>query len=315
MPMASLMITRHAQLDLDSGWHVLGRDGAHVPLLLSSGSLPSAGKSGEAGAESRAQLLEHFPPPGITSSAQSVLVNPLSVCQVHSMDVLLVRTISGDENSHDNAAEESGVGAQIELLSAAWHDDVFVPAAPRLLERVWAADHQALEDRLVHYCSGFPADGILTDIPYLDLAVTVADCMPIFASCANWRAVLHSGWAGTGILRVLLDDFHRKAPTARVSLVFGPCISVDAYQVDADRSELFARRFGPSAVLGRYLNLRQANIEIARQSAQHAGGIRLEVWDRCTVGDSGLFSYRRQGPENYGQMLALYPGVSSRTEC
>jgi hypothetical protein len=222
----------------------------------------------------------------------------LSVRQVHSMNIIKisVREDGGHEISELSAhweGQEYRAGGERRLFS--WEPGEFVRRWPEILE--------------------IEADGLLTNDSRFDLAVTVADCMPIFVSHGPWRALLHSGWAGTGILRTLFgpggldiqvsatvspagspgmqqSDGSEGQPEEQQFAVFGPCISVANYQVDPERADLYRARFGPAAARGRYLDLRAANQVIAGE----LGLVELYSWDRCTVSHSGLFSYRQDGP-------------------
>lgn len=152
-------------------------------------------------------------------------------------------------------------------------------------------------------------DGIVTDDPADVLSVTVADCMPVclYDSRRGVLALLHSGWRGTGILRNALQLMAGRYGTRPGDVVagLGPSIGVCCYRVDDARGELFARRFGASAVEqradGPYLDLRRANIKLLESAM--VGQIRDS--HRCTVCDHTLGSYRREGAQGFTRMLAL----------
>ena len=157
------------------------------------------------------------------------------------------------------------------------------------------------------------ADGLITGDPGAVLGITVADCMPIYLydTVTDARGLLHSGWRGTGILDkaigMLGDRFGSKAEDLVVTM--GPCISAASYEVDEDRAGTFAAEWGEGAVrrpAGRpYLDLRAANEEICRRN----GVDLINVINHCTVRESSLGSYRREGPDRYTLMLALLGGT------
>ncbi len=157
------------------------------------------------------------------------------------------------------------------------------------------------------------ADGLMSGDANAILGVTVADCMPIYLHDAvtGARGLLHSGWLGTGILGtaigMLRDQFGSRAEDLVVTM--GPCISAPSYEVDEARAAEFAAEWGEGAVrrvAGRpCLDLRAANEEICRRN----GVDLINVINHCTVRESSLGSYRREGPDRYTLMLALLGGT------
>ncbi|MEE8440797.1 MAG: polyphenol oxidase family protein [Spirochaetia bacterium] len=156
-------------------------------------------------------------------------------------------------------------------------------------------------------------DGLITGDPDAILGITVADCMPIYLhdAVSGARGLLHSGWRGTGILEnaigMLQDQFGSRAEDLVVTM--GPCISAESYDVDESRAGEFAAEWGEGAVRRAdgccYLDLRAANHEICRRN----GVDLINVINHCTVRESGLGSYRREGPDGYTLMLALLGGT------
>jgi copper oxidase (laccase) domain-containing protein len=152
------------------------------------------------------------------------------------------------------------------------------------------------------------ADGAITGRPGLACGVTVADCLPILLEHPEgWVGALHSGWGGTGILAVALAALgSRGLDLSRLKVVFGPCIAAASYPVPPERAALFARRFGPQAVVrcpdGQPgLDLVAANQAILTRAGLAPGVERTE--DTCR--SARLHSYRRDGSANYGRMMAV----------
>lgn len=162
------------------------------------------------------------------------------------------------------------------------------------------------------------ADGIVGDDPELLLAVTVADCMPIYLHDRRRGAVgmLHSGWKGTGILLGALELMCRRwgSTPSEVSVLLGPAIQACCYEVDAERARGFQTEFGEESAVQRagawYLDLQTAN----RALAERAGVAEISVCTNCTCCGEGLFSYRREGPEGYRRMLAAVQAPSGNTD-
>ena len=262
-------------------------------IFLSSADCGSAGKSGSAGRRDRETLLRSFHgcvQPGSGQGGRPVQSTPvLCTKQVHSLRIVKVEKLTAG-------------GCAVSILEAGW-DGTRYHSYP-LADRVFM-EAGAVVEMLPH----LEADGILCNDQALGLAVTVADCMPIFVAWGGWRALLHSGWAGTGILRRLLEDEafmpgdRRGGQQEDIELVFGPCISVERYEVAPERAELFAARFGQEAVQGCCLDIRRANLSLLK----NRDDLRVHVWQDCTASDPALFSFRRQGAKDYGLMLALFP--------
>jgi polyphenol oxidase len=153
------------------------------------------------------------------------------------------------------------------------------------------------------------ADGLVVRDRSLAPTVTVADCMPIWLLDRDSGAfgLLHSGWKGTGILRVAVLELRRRfgsRPSA-MAAVLGPAIGACCYAVPEERAVSFAAEFGESAVARRggeaFLDLRAANIGLA----EGLGLGHLLSIDACTCCDPRLGSYRRQGKDSFTRMLAV----------
>ena len=185
--------------------------------------------------------------------------------------------------------------------------------------------------------AGLEADGLVTCAPGAWLAVTVADCLPIWLADRRGgrlrsagagrggraRALLHSGWQGTGIVReavrLLRDELG--VPPGALAATIGPGIGPCCYAVPRERFEAFRAEFGPQAVvevpgesdprLRWRLDLRAANLLLLEQE-----GVRdVRVVADCTACNPRLSSYRRDGAEGCGRMLALVgPGAGNEGE-
>jgi YfiH family protein len=157
-------------------------------------------------------------------------------------------------------------------------------------------------------------DGMVSFCRDVFLAVTVADCLPVFLLDTEnlFFAALHSGWRGTGIVCTALDIM-KKAGTRpeAVAAVLGPCIQGCCYKVDEGRASDFEKEFGGSAgplgnvVLrrddGPYISLQAANARLLAG----AGVRHIAVCEDCTYTDERLGSYRREGPAAYTRMAAM----------
>jgi polyphenol oxidase len=134
------------------------------------------------------------------------------------------------------------------------------------------------------------ADGHASTIRGTAMAVTVADCVPVFlAHPSGAAAVLHSGWRGTAA-RIVDEGIraleHRGLPAAELRMHLGPAICGRCYEVSA---EVYARLSGRSADGPRTIDLRRLIAEHAR-----AAGVRhIATSPLCTRCDNDrLFSHR-----------------------
>ena len=168
-------------------------------------------------------------------------------------------------------------------------------------------------DRRLH--RGRRADGLVTRRQDVLLTVTAADCMPVFLYDRE-NGVLglcHSGWKGTGIARIALEQMMREYGTkpGNVRALLGPAIGSCCYRVDELRAGEFTGEWGEKAAVYKdgewYLDLRQANLALL-------GSLNLEeIADpgSCTSCDSRFGSFRREGPGSYTRMTAYF-GYSPR---
>tara|TARA_B110000014_G_scaffold240978_1_gene209464 strand:+ start:295 stop:861 length:567 start_codon:yes stop_codon:yes gene_type:complete len=141
----------------------------------------------------------------------------------------------------------------------------------------------------------FPdCDGHVTNSVGVLLAVTTADCVPIFLVDADRRAiaVLHAGWRGiaAGILDcgvTALREYSGSRPTD-LMMHLGPSICGECYEVG---TEVFKH-------LGQPIPLQPSPIDLRRVLAQKAdnAGIsptNITSSDHCTrCTESALFSHR-----------------------
>lgn len=149
------------------------------------------------------------------------------------------------------------------------------------------------------------ADGIVTRLAGLLLAVTVADCVPVFVMSpgAGTLALLHAGWRGTagGVLPAGIQSVVSKAACAAADLVvyLGPAICGACYEVGPEVTGEFA---DPGRVPG-HLDLRHV---LAGQAA--AAGVRPESVlssVECTLCCSRRFHSHRGHGEKGGRMAAF----------
>jgi len=144
------------------------------------------------------------------------------------------------------------------------------------------------------------ADGHLAAERGIALAVSVADCVPIFiAHPSGFVSMLHSGWRGT-VARIIDSGLRAYArlsiPPDELKIHLGPAICGRCYEVSAEvRSQL----------TGQEAN-RPGNVDIRSLIAEHAsdaGVTDISVSSDCTRCDNDRFFSHRAG--DTGRQLAV----------
>jgi len=144
------------------------------------------------------------------------------------------------------------------------------------------------------------ADGHFAPRRGTAMAVTVADCVPIFIAHPEGAvAIVHSGWRGTAarIVERAIAAFSRQGLAAAELLVhLGPAICGACYEVSAD---VAAALTGRPATGPQHVDLRALIAEHARA----AGVTELTISRRCTRCDNALYFSHRAG--DAGRQLAV----------
>lgn len=135
-------------------------------------------------------------------------------------------------------------------------------------------------------------DGHVTSEAGVLLAVTIADCVPVFVVEARTRtvAVLHAGWRGTagGVLERGLEIVTGRSGPSALHVHLGPAICGRCYEVGP---EVFDALGEPVPSAKSMLDLRAVLARRALEAGVDAS--RLTVSEHCTrCTASGLFSHR-----------------------
>jgi YfiH family protein len=144
------------------------------------------------------------------------------------------------------------------------------------------------------------ADGHVAPERGTALAVTVADCVPVFiAHPSGAIALLHSGWRGTAARIVargiaVLDQLG--FPPAELHLHSGPAICGDCYEVSGD---VYAQLTGTNPGAPRTIDLRALIADQARAS----GVAHITTSASCTRCDNDRFFSHRAG--DVGRQLGV----------
>ena len=144
------------------------------------------------------------------------------------------------------------------------------------------------------------ADGHFAPARGTALAVSVADCVPVFlAHPSGAVAMLHSGWRGTAarIVERGISLFATRGLAARDIMLFaGPAICGNCYEVSPD---VYEQLTGRGSAVHRTVDLRRLILDHAL-----AAGVRqLERSAACTRCDNDRFFSHRAG--DAGRQLAV----------
>jgi len=172
--------------------------------------------------------------------------------------------------------------------------DELSTAGPRL-----ATARQVHGDRVISHGTGWEgwlrggdADGHFALDRGTGMAVSIADCVPVFlAHSSGAAALLHSGWRGTAsrIVERALDLFEsRGMPGAELTLHLGPAICGGCYEVSPD---VFERLTGRSVDRATTVDLRALIADHARQR----GVRRISISESCTRCNNDNFYSHRAG--------------------
>ena len=144
------------------------------------------------------------------------------------------------------------------------------------------------------------ADGHVAPEPGTALAITVADCVPVFVSHPSGAtALLHAGWRGTaaGILAQGVAELRKAGLAARdLRVHLGPSICGRCYEVGPD---VYAQITGRTTSAATRVDLRA----ILAGQARDLGIDQVTISECCTRCDNDRFFSHRAG--DAGRMLAV----------
>jgi YfiH family protein len=168
------------------------------------------------------------------------------------------------------------------------------PSGPRL-----ATARQVHGNRVISHGTGWEgwlrggdADGHFALGRGTGMAVSIADCVPVFLAHASGAAsLLHSGWKGTAarIVERAIDLFEsRGMPGNELMVHLGPSICGGCYEVSPD---VYERLTGRGVDRASTVDLRALIAEHARQR----GVRRISISASCTRCDNDRFYSHRAG--------------------
>lgn len=151
------------------------------------------------------------------------------------------------------------------------------------------------------------ADGLITNVMGLSLAILTADCLPVFLydDQKDGVGLIHAGWKGgqKNIVgqAIKLMEQHWQSDPQNIRVAFGPAIRPCCYEVGSEFQEIF-----PENLIMRdhryYLDLPQRI-----QGQLLSAGIKkanISDCNICTCCNANYFSFRREG-EKAGRMISI----------
>ena len=144
------------------------------------------------------------------------------------------------------------------------------------------------------------SDGMITHKINIGLAVSTADCVPVFIYDKNKNVIagIHSGWRGTQkkflrkALVILREKFDSNPEDLNVFV--GPSICQTNYEVGEEVAEQFHEKYFMKINGKIYLNVVQANLDMIYDFGVPKD--QIEVSNLCSFDEKELLhSYRRDG--------------------
>jgi len=133
------------------------------------------------------------------------------------------------------------------------------------------------------------ADGLVTDVPRLPIAIATADCVPVVLIAQRARAVVHAGWRGVaaGVVPEAVTAMERSGHTI-TGAVIGPHIGPCCYEVGREVIE---------AIGGFEERTRSGGVSVDLAAAIESQMDIPDVVDMgvCTFDDGSMASYRQDG--------------------
>jgi YfiH family protein len=139
------------------------------------------------------------------------------------------------------------------------------------------------------------ADALVTQSPGFGLAVMVADCIPLLLASSETVAAVHVGRKGlmNEVALAAINEI-RSRDNSEITAVVGPSICGECYEVSQDIYDEVSKRFPLAASKTRDGGF---TLDLSRALIDQLRGLGVRVVDegRCTVEESSLYSYRRDG--------------------
>jgi len=171
------------------------------------------------------------------------------------------------------------------------------------ISRDWATIRQ-VHGSVVAYADapGFygEADGLVTDVTGLPIAIATADCVPVVLIAQRSRAVVHAGWRGVaaGTVSEAIAVMERSGNTV-AHAVIGPHIGPCCYEVGQEVIDAIGGFEATTRAGG-------VSVDLARAIRAQMGAIDVVDTGVCTFDDVSMASYRQDAtPDRQGTVAWL----------
>jgi YfiH family protein len=151
------------------------------------------------------------------------------------------------------------------------------------------------------------ADGAVTAVRNLPIAVVTADCAPVVVASEHAVAVVHAGHRGllAGVIEAAVARL-REVDGSAVSAFLGPCIHPSRYEFGATDLDALVAHFGPEVASQTSDGRPAFDIPAAVEIALARAGVDSFVdADECTAESDAYFSYRRDGATGRQATIAV----------
>lgn len=154
------------------------------------------------------------------------------------------------------------------------------------------------------------ADAIVSADPSQLLLIRTADCVPVLMASADGHRVgaVHAGWKG--LVGGVIPNAAAALAAPGFIAAIGPCMGLEAFEVDEDVAQKFEAADLAEAVVRRGFVKPHVDLRLAATlQLRRAGASVVDSSDLCTYRDEGLFfSFRRdkthRGLEKSGHMAS-----------
>jgi purine-nucleoside/S-methyl-5'-thioadenosine phosphorylase / adenosine deaminase len=130
------------------------------------------------------------------------------------------------------------------------------------------------------------ADGIMTSVPLLPIAVATADCVPVVLSGRRSVAIVHAGWRGVaaGVVLEASKRMGDRGDSVRAGVI-GPHIGPCCYEVGTEVVESIGG-FAGSTRSG------ALSVDLGHAVRAQLPGVDVTALGRCTMHDNAFHSHR-----------------------
>lgn len=153
------------------------------------------------------------------------------------------------------------------------------------------------------------SDALITNKTNIGLAISVADCTPVFIYDKENKIIsaVHSGWRGTvkKIVKKVLSNlsFHYKSKPENLIVFIGPSISQKNYEVGTDVAVLFDQKYLKVENQRLYLDVTSVNKDFLLDFGVPEENI--EISNLCTYEEKELLHSFRRDKDKSGRMMGI----------